>query len=342
MKANEYIANQNNIVDEQNDDGEKEKKVHADVAIIGGGFAGLSAALLLGRYLRSTVVFDGGKTRNYTTKRLHGYLGFENSSPQEFIHKSWSDVLQYQSVTVIKEKVVAVNIKGDNDNDSFSLTTERGKIPIEAKYLIICTGVEDIKPNDIKNFGNFDGNGAWHCPHCDGYQAVGKRVAIISNKASAIAYAKELLGWTKNIVVFVRGNYEQLTGKDKDEAKTLGIQVVEHDDVVQISGNKKDGIERLICQSGRSYGADVIFYYLGYKVKNELAKQLGCELDEKHEFIKVNSMQQTTVPHVYAAGDVDTDRHYIILAAASGAIAAVSIYEDMLKDSIKNRKEKTH
>lgn len=100
---------------------EKEKGNHDDtfdVAIIGAGFAGLSAALL-GRYLRPTVIFDGGETRNSMTKHVHGYLGFENISPKQFIHKAWEDVLQYDSVKPIKEKVEKI----ERTNELFSLMT---------------------------------------------------------------------------------------------------------------------------------------------------------------------------------------------------------------------------
>lgn len=84
----------------------------------------------------------------------------------------------------------------------------------------------------------------------------------------------------------------------------------------------------------------MIFYYLGYKVQNQLAKQLGCELDKEEGFVRVNESQQTTVCNVYAVGDADTDRHYIVFAVASGAVAAISIYEELLKDAIRNTKKK--
>ena len=94
----------NNIIDDKKkeQDGDDYFEVF-DVAIIGAGFAGLSAALLLGRYLRPTVIFNGGETRNHTSKHVHGYLGFENSSPKHIIQKAWKDVLQYVSIKVIKK-----------------------------------------------------------------------------------------------------------------------------------------------------------------------------------------------------------------------------------------------
>jgi thioredoxin reductase len=331
-----------NIIDEARQVSQEnqieEQSAVFDVAIIGAGFSGLSAALLLGRYLRPTVIFDGGNTRNSTSKHIHGYLGFENSSPQEFMQKAWRDVLQYNSVKVVKEKVIKVERNTNNSNYSFLLTTESGKVVTTAKYLIIATGIEDSKPN-IENFDMFDGNGAWHCPHCDGFQTTNRKLAILTYGKNIISYAKEFLGWTRDITVIIQGNYK-LTDKDKNEAKTLGIRIVENNHIIKISGARNGHIEKIICQGGRTYEVDVIFYYLGYTVQNQLAKQLGCELDEEEGFVKVNSSQQTTVRNVYAVGDLDTDRHYVVFAAASGAVAAISIYEQLLKDAIRNTKEK--
>ena len=301
-----------------------------DVAIVGAGFAGLSAALLLGRYLRPTVIFDGGETRNSMTKHMHGYLGFENISPKQFIRKAWKDVLQYDSVKPIKKKVEKI----ERNNELFSLMTDTGKTLAKAKFIIIATGIEDSKPN-IENFERFDGNGAWHCPHCDGFQSTNKRLAIITLGKNSLSYAKEFLGWTKNIRVFIQGNHH-LTDKEKTEAKALCIDLIENDDIKEIIGDARGKPKAVICESGKFYDIDIIFYHLGYKVQNQLAKQLGCELDEDEGFVKINAMQQTTIQNVYAAGDIDTDRHFVVLATASGAVAAISIYEEILKHVIKD------
>jgi thioredoxin reductase len=319
-----------------------ERKGHNDVfevAIIGSGFAGLSAALLLGRYLLSTVVFDGGKTRNHKSKNLHGYLGFENSSPQQLIDKAWIDVLQYESVNVIKEKVVT--IERDSDDRYFVLKTALScqTKSVRSKYIIIATGIKDVKP-DIKNFENFDGNGAWHCPHCDGFESTNKKLVIIASVKESISYAKEFLGWTKNIRLFIQEeecNNIRLTEEERSEAGRLGIDVIENDNVIEIIGDDVGKPKAVVCKSKKMYDAEIIFYHLGYDIQNQLAEKLGCELDEGH--VAVNKAQQTNVPYVYAAGDIDTDRHYVVLAAASGTLAAVSIYEEILKDAIKSLKQ---
>jgi len=118
-----------------------------------------------------------------------------------------------------------------------------------------------------------------------------------------------------------------------DEAERLSIDIIDNDPVIEVIVKRLEfhGID-LLTKSGKLYNTDVIFYHIGYKVQTQLAKQLGCQLEEG--FIKINYKQETTVAKVYAAGDVDTDRHYVVLAVASGAIAAISIYEDILKNAL--------
>ncbi len=346
-----------NIIDEtmnKDDNGNTVEDVF-DVAIIGGGYAGLSAALLLGRYLRPTVIFDLMQSRKSI---IHGYLGFEKTPREEVIQKAWNDVLQYNSVKRIEKKVEKV--EKDYDNNLFLITTsatatttiDNGKEEdslkrkkAKAKYLIIATGIEHLKPA-IQNFEEFDGNGVWHCPHCDGFEATDKKLVIIAsdNKNNeALKYAKIFLGWSKDIKLFYQrplnqndGNevFHAVTEEQRNEALTLGIKLIENDDIVKIIGDSKtNAIKGVLSKSNKYYEADVLFYHLGQLIHNEIANQLGCEFDEG--YIKVNKKQQTTVPNVYAVGDIDTDRHYAILAAASGALAAISIYEDLLRDAIK-------
>jgi hypothetical protein len=133
--------------------------------------------------LRQTVIFDDGPTKNSKSKHVHAYLGFENSSPEELIQKAWKDVLQYNSIKVVREKVVEVESVYDDNNNSnnhFILSTNSGELIVKAKYLVISTGVQGSKPN-VRNFEMFEGNSAWHCPHCDGFQSTNKKLAIITN-----------------------------------------------------------------------------------------------------------------------------------------------------------------
>ena len=325
----------NNLIDDIRKNGKEkgndnDEEITFDVAIIGGGFAGLSSALLLGRYIRPTVIFDSGHLRNSAARHVHGYLGYENVCPAQLIKKAWKDVMQYRSIKVVNEKIEKVS-KYEN---IFVLTTDKTRISVKCRYVIIATGIEDIKPG-IKNFVKFDGNGAWHCPHCDGFQSTGKRLIIISSADKGINYAKEFLGWTEDVTLFINDS-NSLKLEELDEAKKLKIKIVQNDVPVEIAANKKGCLTGIVCKSGILYPGDIIFYYMGYKVRNQVARQLGCEVDNEG-FVKVNKMQQTTIHNVYAIGDIATDRHYVVLAAASGAIAAISIYETLLRHAIKRK-----
>lgn len=356
MKINPEKEGNSNIIDEKlNKEGNGDTIEDIfDVAIIGGGYAGLSAALLLGRYLRPTVIFDVKQSRKSV---IHGYLGFEKTPREELIQKAWKDVLQYQSVKRMEKKVEKVEM--DCDNNLFLITTATTIEQVKdgdsfkrrkarAKYLIIATGVEHVKP-DIQNFEDFNGSGVWHCPHCDGFEATDKKLVIVAsdNKDNqAIKYAKTFLGWTKDIKLFFQRPLNQnngdeisyaLTEEQRNEARTLGIDVIENDGIVKIIGDSEtNAIVGVLSKSNTHHEADVLFYHLGQIVNNEIANQLGCEFDEG--YLKVDEKQQTTIPNVFAVGDIDTDRHYAILAAASGALAAISIYEDLLKGAIKTTK----
>jgi thioredoxin reductase len=361
--ANSSTHDRNNIIDTSvnNNNGRSTKDIF-DVGIIGGGFGGLSAALLLGRYLRSVIIFDVSKDRNYN---MHGYLGFENSFIKDAIQKSWSDVLKYKSVTRVKERVATVKADTDDDGSdifliSTSIKVKKGNDAIEeitkkkvykTRYVIFATGVEHLKPK-IKNFNKFLGNGIWHCPHCDGFESTNKKLILIaSNKdyAEAMNYAKVFLGWTKDTTLFLQaldndkvyyGNQksDRLTEKQKDELASLGINVIEDDCIVEIIyDSQKHTITGVLTNSNIHHKADIIFYHFGILIQNDVAQKLGCKLDSG--YIKVNEKQRTTIPNVYAVGDIDTDRHYAILASASGAVAALAIYEDLLRGAIARTKE---
>lgn len=289
--------------------------------------------------------------------KIHGYLGFEKIDVEKALQKSMENVLQYESVKMVNEMVEIVD--KDHQNNLFLITTNskskevnhiKSYIPrkkiFKSRYLIIATGVDHLKPK-VKNFEKFIGNGIWHCPHCDGFESTNKKLIIIASnnrESKAIDYAKVFLGWTKDITLFlqrsndIKQNMQNnklfgLTDKQRNEANLLGIKVIEDDHIVKIIENSKmNSIEGVMTKLNQFYEADIIFYYIGTVINNEFATGLGCQMDEG--YIKVNEKQQTSVPNVYAAGDIDTDRHYAIFAAASGALAALSIYEELLKDSL--------
>ncbi len=221
------------------------------------------------------------------------------------------------------------------------------KKEFKTRYLIIATGVDQIKP-DIKDFDKFLGNGIWHCPHCDGFATTHKKLIIIASHddpQKAIRYAKVFLGWTNDITLFLQGieaksnkSKHRLTDKQIKETIKLGIKVIEDDWIVEVVENPKtNNLAGVLSKKSIFHKADILFYHMGTSINNNIPLQLECKLDKG--YVKVNEKQQTSVSKVYAAGDIDKDRHYAILASASGAVAAQNIYQELLRKSISIKKE---
>lgn len=299
------------------------------------------------------------KKRNYN---IHGYLGFENLPVTDAIKRSWQDVLQYTSVHQVKGETTSVT--RDDSNDLFLISVlqspnrigdvERSmncfKNEFRARYLIVATGIDQVKPN-IPNFDKFLGNGIWHCPHCDGFSATNKKLIIIASQKNiekAIDYAKIFLGWTADITLFlhepIRNSNKPgrlLNDIQRKEVDKLGIKVEENDEIVKIIEDPQTGkIQGVLTQKTVFFKADILFYHLGTLINNKIPLQLGCKLYKG--YLKVNEKQQTSLPKVYAVGDIDTDRHYAVLASASGAVAAQNIFEELLSVSIHKKKNNPH
>jgi len=291
---------------------------------------------------------------------MHGYLGFENSPIKDAIQKCWSDVLKYESVKRIEGHVETVKKVTEEGSNIFLLSTSNPtkkennsieeiiqKKVFKTRYVIFATGVEHPEPK-IKNFNKFLGNGIWHCPHCDGFASTNKKLVIIASNrdhSGAMDYAKVFLGWTRDVTLFLQElecdkvydeknqKNNRLTEKQKNELISLGINVIEDEIITEIIyDSKTNAINGVLTSSNRHHKVDIVFYHFGIEIQNEIAQKLGCELDTG--YVKVNEKQQTTIANVYAVGDMDTDRHYAILASASGAIAALAIYEDLLRGAI--------
>ena len=299
---------------------------------------------------------DTLKNRNYN---IHGYLGFENTPVRDAIQKSWQDVLQYSSILRVRKAVDSV--RKDDDSDLFLISVapladatkkekeveDAIKKEFKARYLIIATGVDQIKPA-IKDFHKFLGNGIWHCPHCDGFATTDKKLIIIAthdDPQKAIRYAKVFLGWTNDITLFLQGvkansneSKHLLTDKQIKETIKLGIKVIEDDEVIEVFGNPKtNNLAGVITKNSIFHKADILFYHMGTSINNKIPLQLECKLDKG--YVKVNEKHQTSISKVYAVGDIDKDRHYAILASASGAVAAQTIYQELLRESISIKKK---
>lgn len=283
-----------------------------DVAIIGGASAGLAAALILGRSIRQTVVFDTGEPRNKPAAHAHNVFTRDGVSPLEILAIGREQLKAYPTVTIAQERVVSA-AKVD---EGFRLETAGGGTYIVRK-LILATGVKDVLP-EIAGVQALWGNKVIHCPYCHGFEVRNTPVALIGNDDIAFHQVGLIYNLNKDLTIFTNGK-SAFSGEQQAKLQKQHIRVIETP--VTAIADEGDGI-RIILADGTDHRRQAAYVRpVRMQFHNELAVQLGCELEEAGS-IKVDEFQQTTVPGVFAAGDVAHPMmHQVMAAAAAGTKA---------------------
>jgi len=283
-----------------------------DVAIIGGASAGLTAALILGRSIRKTVVFDTGEPRNKPAGHAHNVFTRDGTSPLELLNIGREQLKAYPSVTIAKERVItAVKEEG-----GFRLETASGEA-YRVRKVILATGVKDVLP-EIKGIETLWGNKVIHCPYCHGWEVRNTPIALIGNDEMAHHLIATIYNLNKDLTVFTNG---KCTFSPEQQAKLQqkGIGLIETP--VTAIEDDVDGI-RLILEDGTVHHRHAAYVRaVRMQFNTELAVQLGCELEEAG-CIKVDEFQQTTVPGVFAAGDVAHPMYHQVMAATASGLKA--------------------
>jgi thioredoxin reductase len=297
-----------------------------DAIVIGGGPAGLSAALWLARYRRRVVVFDSNEPRNAATWAVHGYFGLPDPSPED-LRQRGRDQAEAAGAEVFLAEVAAVS----GERDDFQVTLTSGEVR-SARRVLLATGLQDIKP-EIPGFDDFYGTSIWHCPDCDGPAATGKRIGVIGWGTGIAKYCMYLLTWTDRLQLFT---HSQPAGMSTDAMEALhhhGIDIW-REAIVRLDG--RDGkLEKVILHDGQEVELDALFFHIACGAASPLAAELGCELDPEEALegiLKIDSNFQTTVPGIYAAGDITPGSRLAIRAASEGVRAALGIHTSLIPE----------
>ena len=284
-----------------------------DVVIVGGGPAGLAAALWLGRYRRRTVVIDGGEGRNRYAGASHGYLGSDGRSPDELRAAARADVGRYETVRFETGLVDGIERAGHRFH------VEAGPGFLARRVLLAC-GVIDETPA-IPGFDELYGKHIFHCSCCDGYESSNQDVLAIGWGEHTAGYALDLLEWGARVTLVTNG--EEFEGDRSCEAalQRNHIEVVEErvTDLLVSRGEMTGAI----VESGRTIPATRAFFSIRHHPRNELALALGCEVDEQG-YVQVGPHGETSVEGVYAAGDLTPGEQLVQTAAAEGAVAGIA------------------
>lgn len=304
-----------------------------DVAIVGGGPAGLTAALWLARYLRSVVLIDSGDPRNWETRGVNGIIGQQGITPAELRGKARDECRSFGAM-LIDDAVTNVERDG---KDLFTLKLKGGTKDITAKRLLLAIGIKDEWP-DVPGLEHCYGETVHVCPDCDGYEARDKKVVVIGSGKKAAGIALALKTWTRDVVICTNGEKAEMTQDLMDKLDNLNIPVLEAK-IKRLStatpATRRIHALHLVGTAGEmQLDCERIFFSLGQYPADDLGAQLGCKRDNIGRIV-VNEHYHTSVKNVYAAGDVIHGTQLAVAAMSSGAIAALSIHNSLKPESMK-------
>lgn len=293
-----------------------------DVIIIGGSYAGLSAAMSLGRALRSVLVIDSGKPCNRQTPHSHNFLTQDGNSPKNIATISKLQVLKYDTVTFFEGNAMSAK----KQSSAFTVKTDSGN-EFRSKKLILATGLKDVFPM-IEGFAECWGITILHCPYCHGYEFRNQETGIISKGEEAFEVAKLISNWTDKLTVFSNGNSD-LPEEQLKKLKEKGIKVVEKP--IASVKNKNGIVEHIEFQDGTFQKVVAIYARPNLEQNSKIPYELGCEITEQN-LIKVDSFQKTSVEGVYACGDNAAMRS-VATAVSTGSMAGAMLNRELINES---------
>ncbi|MGI8744114.1 MAG: NAD(P)/FAD-dependent oxidoreductase [Bryobacteraceae bacterium] len=287
-----------------------------DAIIVGGGPAGLSAALVLGRSRRRVLLCDSGHYRNAVSGGVHNFFTRDGTPPAEMLRLGREQLQQY-GVEIREAEVQGAC----PDGEGFLVTLSDGT-QLCSRKLLLATGVKDRLPQ-IPGIERFYGTSVHHCPYCDGWEWRDQPLAIYGRKQHGYALACALLNWSKDIVLLTDGS-PGLTVKQRGDLGRLRVPVkAEHVARLEGTGGR---LERIVFESGSSIERRAMFFSTGQDPRYDLANRFGCEFTGKGA-VKTDRKGNTNVPGLYVAGDAAREVQFVIVAAAEGATAGMAINE---------------
>ncbi|RYD86707.1 MAG: NAD(P)/FAD-dependent oxidoreductase [Sphingobacteriales bacterium] len=294
-----------------------------DCLIIGGGPAGLNAAVVLGRCRRTVLVFDTEKYRNRWSHGMHNYLTRDHIPPSEFLQLCQPELEKY-GVRVVKKKIIRAS---RNTEGLFEAFDEDGNCHL-ARKLLVATGLRDNLP-DLPGFEECYGKSVHHCPYCDGWEWRDRKLAVYAKTKDGSELCLALQNtWSGNITYFTDGN-RRIKAATREYLEASGIRIITD----PVSGLKQHNgvLEGVALTKGDVVPVDALFFVNGFSQQCNLAEAFGCQVGRKGAVI-TNRSQQTNIPGLYVAGDATRDMHFVVVAAGEGAKAAVNINKELVKE----------
>ncbi len=301
-----------------------------DVIIVGGGPAGLNAAVVLGRCRRKVIIFDTGEQRNRSSHGMHNYLTRDDILPSDFLKLCYAEIKKY-GVNLIFKKITNAR---KNKDDVFVVHDEESNI-YYSKKLLIATGLIDKIPT-LPGFKELYGKFVFHCPYCDGWEVRDKKLGVYAKDKDGWEMALNLKSWSRDITLFTDGG-KKIKSAQQQQLDANGIEVIT--ELVDKLDEKNGELKFIVLKNGKEIPCDALFFVNGFTQHCDLTDVFDCETSKKGVIV-TNKYQQTSTPGLFVAGDADKDMHFVVVAAAEGAKAGVMINKELQKDITDRRSSK--
>ena len=294
-----------------------------EVIIIGGSYAGLSAAMALGRSLRKVLVIDAGNPCNLQTPHSHNFLTQDGKTPTEISTIARDQLEQYQTVSFQSGYATS----GRKTENGFEIQTETGEV-YQGKKLILASGIKDILP-EIPGLKECWGISVIHCPYCHGYEVRNEKTGILANGEFGFEFGKMITNWTDDLTLYTNGK-STLTEDQKEKLASKNVSISEKK-IAEII-HQKGQIQALVFQDGSKVKLNAMYAKPDFIQSTPLPSALGCALKE-NGYLEVDQLQRTTVPGVFACGDNSNMFRSIAFAVSSGTMAGAACNKELIDES---------
>jgi thioredoxin reductase len=297
-----------------------------DVIVIGGSFAGLAAAMQLGRARREVLVVDAGQPRNRFAFAAHGFVGQDGRPPAEIREKIRKELQAYPTVRFYEGMVTDARACGDGIFEVELLISNRRTV--RTRRLILATGVVDELP-DLPELEKRWGRTVLHCPYCHGYEVADGRLGVLATSESSMHMALLLPDWSTRVTFFTNGVFSP-NAEQRSALEERGVNVEERR-VVKIVGATPVQLG-VGLEDGSAEWLDALFVAPRTRLASPIAEQLGCAMEEglQGPMIRTDARKATSVPGVFAAGDAAHAPHNISFAVADGAMAGIAAHQSLV------------
>lgn len=296
-----------------------------DVIIVGGSYAGLAAGMALARALKKVLIIDNGKPCNRQTPHSHNFITQDGIPPAEIAALAKQQVKKYDTVKFFD----GLATSGIKTEDGFEIRVASGE-KFSSKKLVFASGIRDIMP-DIPGYAECWGISVLHCPYCHGYEARNERTGILGNGEYGFEFSTLISNWTKDLTLFTNGR-STLTSEQNAKLKSHHIKIVESE--IEKLEHNSGHLENIVFKDGTIFPIEAIYVRSEFEQNCTIPDALGCELTEEG-YIKVDNLQKTSVPGIYACGDNSNRMRTVANSVATGTTAGMMLNKEIVFENFK-------